>query len=179
MTLLRGLLEAVALQLGNELSRLVGFRRETVERILQLLERSLIAFRLRALSRNSRKAIARGRKVYFYDLGIRNALIKNFNDLHLRSDMGALWENVCINERLNHNQYHGRMVNVWFWRTCDQEELDLIEESGGRLAGYEFKWGGGSARGARAFLESYPGSTIDVIEPGNDWDFAGVNGTVA
>jgi predicted AAA+ superfamily ATPase len=179
VSLLRALLEAVALQLGNEvstneLSGLVGISRETVERYLDLLERSFIVFRLRALSRNSRKEIAKGRKVYFYDLGIRNALISNFNDLHLRSDVGALWENFCVNERMKHNRYTERMVKPWFWRTYDQKELDFVEESGGRFAGFEFKWGGGSARGVKPFLESYPGSTVLVIGPGNVWDFAGV-----
>jgi uncharacterized protein len=179
IALLRALLEALALQLGNEvstneLSRLVGISRETVERYLDLLERSFIVFRLRALSRNSRKEIAKSRKVYFYDLGIRNALIKNFNELRLRADVGALWENFCVNERLKHNHYGGRLVNLWFWRTYDQKELDLVEESGGRFAAFEFKWSGGSARGAKAFQAAYPGSSIQVIEPGNVWDFAGV-----
>jgi len=181
VALLRALLEAVALQLGNEvstneLSRLVGISRETVERYLDLLERSFIVFRLRALSRNSRKEIAKGRKVYFYDLGIRNAVIKNFNDLPLRADVGALWENFCVNERMKHNHYTGRMINPWFWRTYDQKELDFVEEGGGRFTGFEFKWGGGSARGAKAFLASYPHSTVEVIWPGNVWDFAGVKG---
>ena len=179
VALLRSLLEAVALQLGNEvstneLSRLVGISRETVERYLDLLERSFVVFRLRALSRNSRKEIAKGRKVYFYDLGIRNALIRNFNDLHLRNDVGALWENFCVVERLKHNQYTGRLFSPWFWRTYDQKELDFVEESGGRFAGFEFKWNGGVARGAKAFLAAYPGSSVEVIEPGNVWDFAGV-----
>ncbi len=179
VALLRALLEALALQLGNEvssneLSRLVGLSRETVERYLDLLERSFIVFRLRALSRNSRKEIAKSRKVYFYDLGIRNALIKNFNELRLRTDVGALWENFCINERLKSNHYGGRLVNQWFWRTYDQKELDLVEESGGQFAGFEFKWGGGPARGAKAFQAAYPGSVIQVIGPGNLWDFAGV-----
>jgi len=103
-------------------------------------------------------------------------------DLHLRNDVGALWENLCVNERMKHNHYTGWMVNPWFWRTCDQKELDFVEESGGQFAGLEFKWGlgaarqagGGSARGARAFQAVYPGSTVEVIEPGNVWDFAGV-----
>lgn len=178
---LRSLLEAVALQLGNEvstneLSRLVGISRETVERYLDLLERSFIVFRLRALSRNARTEIAKNRKVYFYDLGIRNALVKNFNDLHLRSDVGALWENFCVNERLKHNHYTGRRVNAWFWRTYDQKELDFVEESGGQFVAFEFKWGGGPARGARPFLASYPASTVEVISPANVWAFAGVDG---
>ena len=147
-----------------------------MERYLDLLERSFVVFRLRALSRNSRKEIAKSRKVYFYDLGIRNALIKNFNDLHLRNDVGALWENFCVNERMKHNHYTGRLVNPWFWRTYDQKELDFVEESGGRFAGFEFKWGGGPARGAKAFVGLYPGSTVEVIEPHNIWNFAGVKG---
>jgi predicted AAA+ superfamily ATPase len=179
VALLRALLEALALQLGhevstNELSRLVGISRETVERYLDLLERSFIVLRLRALSRNSRKEIAKGRKVYFYDLGIRNALIKNFNAVDLRADVGALWENFCVVERLKHNHYTGRLVNPWFWRTYDQKELDFVEESGGQFAGFEFKWGGASARGARAFAAVYPGSHVQVVEPDNIWDFAGV-----
>ncbi|MBN8246914.1 MAG: DUF4143 domain-containing protein, partial [Verrucomicrobia bacterium] len=147
---------------------------ETVERYLDLLERSFVVFRLRALSRNSRKEIAKGRKVYFYDLGIRNALIKNFNEVSLRADIGALWENFCVVERLKHNHYTGRLVNPWFWRTYDQKELDLVEESDGKFAGFEFKWGHAPARGARAFVAAYPGSAVAVIEPGNVWDFAGV-----
>lgn len=179
VALLRSLLEALALQLGNEvstneLSQVVGISRETVERYLDLLERSFIVYRLRALSRNSRKEIAKSRKVFFHDVGIRNALIKNFNQLHLRNDVGALWENFCLNERLKHNHHTGRLVNPWFWRTYDQKELDFVEESGGKLAGFEFKWGGGSARGARTFQASYPGSTVEVIGPDNVWDFAGV-----
>ena len=94
--------------------------------------------------------------------------------MHLRADVGALWENFCVNERLKHNHYAGRLVNPWFWRTYDQKELDFVEESGGRFAGFEFKWSAGSARGAKPFLASYPGSTVEVIEPGNIWDFAGV-----
>ena len=179
VSLLRALLEALALQLGNEvstneLSQLVGISRETVERYLDLLERSFIVFRLRALSRNLRKEIAKGRKIYFYDLGIRNALIKNFNPPSLRSDVGALWENFCVVERLKHNHYTGRLVNAWFWRTYDQKELDWVEEGGGKFAGYEFKWGSASARGAKAFLASYPGSTVEVVNQDNVWGFAGV-----
>ncbi len=179
VSLLRALLEAVGLQLGNEvstteLSRLVGISRETVERYLDLLERSFIIFRLRALSRNSRKEISKAHKIYFYDLGIRNAIVRNFNELQLRTDVGALWENFCVLERLKHNHYSGRLVNRWFWRTYDQKELDFVEESGGRFTGYEFKWGGGAACSARAFTGLYPGSTVEVIAPDNIWEFAGL-----
>jgi predicted AAA+ superfamily ATPase len=180
VALLRALLEAVALQLGSEVSitelaRLLGINRDTVDRYLDLLERSFILFRLRALSRNPRREIAKHRKIYFYDLGIRNALIKNFNALNLRTDTGALWENFCVVERMKHNRYSGRQVNSWFWRTYDQKELDYVEESGGALAAFEFKWGdGGTARGARTFTSFYPGSAVTVIDRGNVWDFAGV-----
>jgi predicted AAA+ superfamily ATPase len=101
----------------------VGISRETVERYLDLLEQSFIDFRLRALSRNSRKEIAKGRKVYSYDLGIRKPLLKNFNELHLRSDVGALWGHFCVIERMKHNHDSGRMVNPWFWRTYDVASL--------------------------------------------------------
>ena len=180
VTLLRNLLEAVALQLGkevaiNELAKLLGASRETVERYLDLLERSFILFQLRALSRNPRKEIAKSRKIYFYDLGIRNALIKNFNDLRLRADTGALWENFCVVERMKHNRYSGRAVNSWFWRTYDQQEIDYVEEGGGTLSGFEFKWGQGrAARGARKFAQLYPGSTVRVVDQDAIWDFAGV-----
>jgi len=180
ISLLRALLEALALQLGNEvstneLSKLVGISRETVERYLDLLERSFVVFRLRALSRNSRKEIAKGRKVYFYDLGIRNALIKNFNEPSLRADAGALWENFCVVERVKRNHYAGRLVNSWFWRTYDQKEIDWVEESDGKFAGFEFKWGRKSAsRGSGEFKATYPGSVVDIINPDTIWDFAGV-----
>lgn len=178
---LRSLLEAAALQLGSEvstteLSRLAGLSRETVERYLDLLERSYILFRLRALSRNPRKEIAKGHKIYFHDLGIRNSLIKNFNELPLRADVGALWENFCINERLKYHRHSGRLINPWFWRTYDQKELDFVEEGGGRFTAFEFKWGAGPARGAKAFQAAYPGSTVEVIRPQNVWAFAGVPG---
>jgi predicted AAA+ superfamily ATPase len=179
LTLLRSLLEAVALQLGNEVSttelaRLLGVNRETIDRYLELLERSFIIFPLRALSRNPRKEIAKSRKIYFYDLGIRNALIKNFNEVHLRTDTGALWENFCIMERIKHNRYRRKLVNPWFWRTYDQKELDYVEESGGKFEAFEFKWGEGRARGAKHFTALYPGSTVTVIDRTTIWDFAGV-----
>jgi uncharacterized protein len=156
VALLRALLEALALQLGNEVSTnelagLVGISRETVERYLDLLERSFVVFRVRALSRNPRKEIAKSRKVYFYDLGIRNALTNNFNELHLRNVVGVPWENFCVNERLKRNHYAGRLVNTWFWRTYDQKKLDWVEEGGGALAGFEFKWGGRASTGREGF----------------------------
>jgi len=179
VTALRSLLEAVALQLGNEVSinelaRLVGISRDTVERYLDLLERAFIIHRLRSLSRNPRTEIAKSRKIYFYDLGIRNAIIKNFNSPVLRTDTGALWENFCLNERLKYQHLTRRQVNLWFWRTYGQKELDLVEDSGGHLHGFEFKWGGGKPRGAKAFLSLYPESSVAVIDPSNIWEFAGL-----
>ena len=179
-SLVRSLLEALALQLGNEVSihelaQLAGCNRTTVERYLELLERSFIIVRVRALSRNPRKEIAKSRKIYFFDLGIRNALIKNFNELHLRNDVGALWENFCVIERMKHNRYTGRMVNSWFWRTYDQKEIDFVEESGGQFHGFEFKWGGGrKIRSANAFKSLYPESSLTLIDRDTIWSFAGV-----
>jgi uncharacterized protein len=179
VSVLRALLEAVALQLGqevslHELSGLVGVSRQTVERYLDLLDRSFVIFPLRALSRNPRVEIAKSRKIYFRDLGIRNALIRNFNDLHLRTDVGALWENFCVVERMKTNDCAGRRVGAYFWRTYAQKELDYVEEAGGKLAAFEFKWGGGGARGSAEFMHRYPGSRVEVIDRNSVWTFAGV-----
>ncbi len=129
-----------------------------------MLEKSFIIFRLRAFSRNLRKEIAKSFKVYFYDLGIRNTLIQNYNALSQRPDLGALWENFCIIERMKTLHYHRKHVNRYFWRTYDQQEIDYIEESGGVLAGYEFKWNKKTTV-PKSFVETYPNSTFQVITP--------------
>ena len=180
VSVLRSLLEAIALQLGNEvsmneLSSLVGVTRATIERYLDLLERSFIIFRLRALSRNPRKEIAKNKKIYFYDLGVRNSLIKNFNDLSLRADTGALWENFCLIERMKFNRYTKRSLQSWFWRTYDHQEIDYIEEQGGQFEGFEFKWK--STKNPRAFhsFEAlYPNSKSQIISRESFWNFVGL-----
>ena len=142
--LLRNLLEALALQLGSEVSytelgNLLGVSKNTVEKYIDLLEKSYIIFKLHPLSKNPRKEISKTKKIYFYDLGIRNTLIRNLNPLKLRQDSGALWENFCIIERLKANRYQQRLLNSYFWRTYSQVEIDYIEEHSGKLFTFEFK----------------------------------------
>ncbi|MCU0370067.1 MAG: DUF4143 domain-containing protein, partial [Bacteroidales bacterium] len=127
-----------------------------------------VIFRLKSFSRNLRKEITKGQKIYFYDLGIRNALIRNFNPMNIRNDSGALWENFCIVERMKFNMNRRRFVNTWFWRTYDQKEVDYIEEEGGKLAAYEFKLNSKSkTRINKEFLEVYPNTSIHIITKKN------------
>jgi hypothetical protein len=175
--LLLNLLNALALQIGsevslNELSRMLGETVPTIQRYIELLEKAFVIFRLRSFSRNLRKEIAKGQKVYFYDLGIRNALIRNFNPLSLRNDVGGLWENWCIVERMKFNMNRRRFVNSWFWRTYDQKEVDYIEEEGGRMVAVEFKFRPDhKQRMVREFLETYSGTTFMTVSRENFWDF--------
>ena len=167
--LLRRLLQAVALQTGNEVSynelgRLLGISKNTAERYVHLLERAYIIFRLPPFSRNLRKEIGKRRKIYFYDLGIRNALINNFNPMHLRLDAGALWENFCIVERIKVNHNRGRYASPYFWRTYDGAEIDYLEDSGGRLFGFECKWSEKRPwRTPPAFVQAYPDSMVHLV----------------
>jgi predicted AAA+ superfamily ATPase len=143
--LLHKLLQALALQIGSEVSytelgQTVGADKNTVERYVQLLERSFVLFRLPPYAVNQRRAISKLRKIYFWDTGIRNALIQNFNPLTLRADSGALFENWMIAERLKRNSYERKLVSAYFWRTYDGNEIDYLEEGGGQVQGYEFKW---------------------------------------
>ncbi|MFP4470048.1 MAG: ATP-binding protein [Bacteroidales bacterium] len=171
--LLVNLLKAIALQLGNEVSlqelgKLLGTNVHTIKRYIELLEKAFIIFRLRSFSRNLRKEIARGYKIYFQDLGIRNSLIQNFNPLSMRTDTGALWENFCIIERIKQNQNHRRFVNTYFWRTYDQKEIDYIEESGGRLNAFEFKFNPSAiVKYPGDFLETYKNSSFSIIHQEN------------
>jgi uncharacterized protein len=175
--LLLNLLNALALQIGsevsfNELSRLLGESTPTIQRYIELLEKTFVIFRLRSFSRNLRKEIAKGQKIYFYDLGIRNALIRNFNPLNLRNDTGSLWENFCITERMKYNQNRRRFANPWFWRTYDQKEVDYIEEEGGKMLAVEFKYQSAKKNKiAKEFLSSYPGSEFITISRDNFIEF--------
>jgi hypothetical protein len=159
--ILEKLLRALALQLGqevsyNELAGLIGVDKNTVARYIELLEKTFIVFRLNSYSRNLRNEIRGNRKIYFYDNGIRNAIIENLNPLSLRNDKGALWENFLINERMKYAAYHGLYANRYFWRTVQQQEIDLVEETGGRLFAYEFTWNhSGRKRIPKSFLEHY------------------------
>jgi len=169
--LLLKLLKALALQLGSEVSErelsvLLGVNIATIQRYLNLLEKSFVIFRLGAFSRNLRKEIATAQKYYFFDLGIRNSLLHNFTPIDSRTDIGALWENFCILERMKLNQEKHQKVNYYFWRTYDQKEIDLIEESGGKIQAYEFKWNSKKkSKVPKLFMETYPGTMYQSIAP--------------
>lgn len=171
------LLRLLAFQIGQEVSvqelgTILGISRQTVERYLDLLEKVFVIFRVGGLARNLRKEISKTVRYYFYDNGVRNSLIQNFNRLSLRNDVGQLWENYLMVERRKVNEYAGRQSNIYFWRTYDQKELDYVEERGGILRGYEFKWQGGvRAAVRREFETAYPGAEIETITPENFTDF--------
>lgn len=171
------LLEALALQMGSEvsyqeLSRLLKIDQATVTRYIDLLEKSFVVFRLRALSRNVRNEIGKSRKIYFYDNGIRNALIRNYQPLNLRNDKGALWENFLVNERLKWLRYHQKQVNQFFWRTTQQQEIDYIEESNGAFALFEFKFSANQrVKFSQTFLQNYQVSSTALIHTDNYLDF--------
>jgi len=172
------LLQALAYQLGNqvsynELSNLVGLDKETVESYIQLLEQAYIVFRLGTYRKNLRTELKRSRKIYFYDNGIRNALIANFQQVELRQDMGALWENFMVSERMKYNAYHENWVNRYFWRTMAQQEVDYIEEQDGNLYAYEFKWSTHKkGKITKAFTNAYPEAITTIITPENFENFA-------
>jgi hypothetical protein len=173
------LLRMLAFQIGqevslNELASNLGLNRLTVERYLDLLEKVFVIFRVRGLSRNLRKEISKSPRYYFYDNGVRNSLIQNFNRLDLRNDVGQLWENYLMVERRKVNEYSGRQANTYFWRTYDQKEIDYVEERAGRLFGYEFKWQGQARAATRqAFTAAYPESQVETINRENFTDFIG------
>lgn len=166
---IRELLLAVALQLGNEVSynelgALLGLNRLTVERYLDLLEKSFVLFRLYGFSRNLRNEITRKVKIYFYDCGVRNALINNFNPLNMRNDAGALFENYMISELFKKNSLSYPRANLYFWRTHAQQEIDLIMEKNGRLSALEFKLSKNKNQGNfGAFAKNYPESEFRQI----------------
>jgi len=175
--LLVNLLQALALQVGsevsyNELANMLRADAATIETYVSLLEKCFIVFRLPSFSRNPRNEISKRRKIYFYDNGIRNALIDAFKPLELRNDAGALWENFVISERVKRNIYHGHRANLYFWRTFTQSEIDLVEEHQGDLHAYELKWNPNArAKMPRPFAQSYPNATFQVITPDNYWEF--------
>lgn len=176
---LQKLVRALALQVGsevsyNELSNLLGVDKETVESYIGLLEKCFVVFRLDSFSRNLRNEIKKGKKVYFYDNGIRNALISNFAPLDMRNDVGMLWENLMVSERVKRNAYCRNYAQMFFWRTTQQQEIDLIEEKDGQLEAYEFKWKKKDVRLPKTFVESYPGTPLNVINPESYADFVSV-----
>ena len=174
---LQKLVRALALQIGsevsyNELSRTVGVDKATVESYIDLLEKCFVVFRLPAYSSNLRREIKRGRKIYFYDNGIRNALLSNFAPLELRDDVGMLWENMMVSERIKRNSYSRSYAQMYFWRTQQQQEVDLIEEQDGRLTAFEFKWNTKKkAKLPKTFIDNYPNTDFKVISPDNYVEF--------
>ncbi len=170
------LLRLIAFQIGNdvslsELASNLQVSRKTVARYLDLLEKTFIIFRHNGYSQNLRKEFAKSPRYYFWDNGIRNAIILNFNSLNYRDDIGKLWENYCISERKKMNHYRQRFLNYYFWRTYDQKEIDLIEESDGKLNGFEMKWKPGKTKIPKEFLKTYKNSSFQVITPENYLDF--------
>jgi len=174
---LRRLLQLLAFQIGRqvsvtELGAQLGMARNSVERYLGLLEKAYVIYNRHGFSRNLRKEIVKSRRYYFYDNGIRNGLINNFNGVALRDDTGALWENYVLAERLKYNLYTGRLAESYFWRTHDGQEIDLIEELDGRLDAFEMKWSPRrNARAPGAWRRAYPGNTFKAVHPQNYLDF--------
>ena len=172
--LLGKLLTAIALQVCsevsyNELAHTVGTDNKTVEKYVDLLEKCYIIFRLNGFNRNLRTELKKGKKIYFYDNGIRNAILQNFAPLSLRQDTGALWENFIISERIKANQYAGRYVNSYFWRTTQQQEIDYVEESDGLFSVFEMKWNPRRANTQfpSSFLTAYDVRAKAVVTPEN------------
>ena len=167
------LLQLVAFQVGRdvsvgELGSGLGMNRNTVDRYLDLLQKAYVLYSRSGFSRNLRKEMTKSRRYYFYDNGIRNGVISNFNALALRDDVGALWENYVLTERLKYNLYTGCWAESYFWRTYDRQEIDLVEERHGTLRGVEAKWGRNTkARVPGGWRRAYPGSTFQVVHPGN------------
>ena len=170
------LLKLIAYQTGNEVSieeigRQIGMSKNTVEKYLDLLSKVFVVYRLNGFSRNLRKEVVKNSKWYFYDNGIRNAIVANFNHINLRDDRGMLWENYMMSERIKFQSYSGVVCNRYFWRTYDKQEIDLIEERDGKLFAYEVKWKNAKIKSPAAWQKAYPASTFNVITTENysDW----------
>lgn len=169
------LLQALAFQVGSqvsytELGKICGLDAKTIEKYIVLLEQAFIIFRLNSFSRNQRNELKFSKKIYFYDNGIRNALIANFNPVNLRGDIGALWENFLISERLKKNHYSHSYVNSWFWRTQTQKEIDYLEEKNGVIYAFEFKWNK-KTKVPADFMNSYPNAIYTTVTPENFYEF--------
>ena len=168
------LLKALSFQIGNqvsynELGLLIGVDSKTIEKYLDILEKSYIIFRLGSFSKNLRNELKTSKKVYFWDLGVRNAVIGNLAPLENRSDVGALWENYVISERMKNNAYKESFAQSFFWRTKDQSEIDYVEEEDGELKAFEFKWNPAriNTKCPASFSKAYPDARFEVITPDN------------
>ena len=170
------LLRLIAFQIGHdvsyaELATSLNSHPKTVRRYLELLEKTFVIFSVSGFSRNLRKEYTKTPRYYFWDNGIRNTLISNFNAPNLRDDIGQLWENYCVSERRKRNAYKNNFVNYFYWRTYDQKEIDSLEEQDGILKGFEMKWGKAKSKAPLDFLRSYPGSGYKVINKDTYLDF--------
>lgn len=171
------LLQLLAFQIGKavsftELGTQLGLSKNTVDRYLDLLEKVFVLYPLRGFSRNLRKEVSKNPRYYFYDIGIRNALIQNFNPLDLRDDIGSIWENYLVMERLKKQEYTGISCTNYFWRTYDRKEVDWIEEREGRIFAYEFKWNPSSkATPPGDFLRAYPSAHFERVDRENYLEF--------
>ncbi|GAO30629.1 ATP-binding protein [Geofilum rubicundum] len=167
------LLQALAFQVGNqvsysELGQICSLDSKTVEKYIVLLEQCFVIFRLGSFSRNLRNELKSSKKIYFYDNGIRNAIIADFSMAESRQDVGALWENYIISERKKRLEYDLLWRNSWFWRTTDQKEIDYVEEGDGQIQAFEFKWNPSAKyKVPNQFLEKYTGATLSVVTPDN------------
>lgn len=173
---MHNLLRLIAFQTGNEVSydelgKQLGMSKNTVEKYLDLLSKVFVIFRVGAFSRNLRKEVTKAGKWYFYDNGIRNALIGNFNLPAMRQDAGVLWENYLMAERRKLKLNQLTDTEMFFWRTYDQQEIDLVEETSGTIHAFEFKWGLKTPKVPKAFNQSYPGSTYEVVNRENYFEF--------
>lgn len=172
------LVQALALQVGsevsfNELGNLLGIDTVTVQRYVDLLEKAFVIFHIRSFSRNVRNELKKSIKIYFYDNGVRNSVISNFSPVELRSDIGALWENFLISERIKNNTYHNKHAKYYFWRTTQKQEIDFIEEVDQNLFAYEFKYNPKkvNSKCPVTFSNNYPNVPFDVITSENYMDF--------
>jgi uncharacterized protein len=173
---LRQILQLLAFQIGsevslNEIANAINLDVKTVDKYLDLLEKAFVIKSLSGFSRNLRSEVNQKKKYYFFDLGIRNAVISNYNTLDLRNDAGALWENFLFMERLKKLSYSKTPNNVYFWRTYQQKEIDLIQETNGTLFAFEFKWGKKQTKPPQLFLDTYENSKFEVINRDNYLDF--------
>lgn len=174
--LVHEILKLLAFQIGqevslNEISNKTNTSLKTVMRYIDILEKAFVIISLSSLSRNLRNEIGKAKKYYFVDTGVRNAIINNFNQLSLRNDVGQLWENYCVIERMKKNEYGRRFVNTYFWRTYDQKEIDYIEEIDGKLYAFEFKWTETQIKPPDKFMAAYPGSEYKLITKHNIHEF--------
>jgi len=165
-------LRLLAYQIGHEVSyheiaQKVGMDHKTLARYIDLLEKAFVIIRVGGFSRNLRNEIVKKNKFYFYDTGIRNAIIANFNQAELRNDVGQLWENFIFIERMKKKHYHEIMTNNYFWRTWTGEEIDFVEECEGKLFGFECKWSDKKIKAPKSWQQNYPNSTFDIIHSEN------------